>query len=131
MDLKDCIPTNKYDLAAIDRAVEVGFPKINPILLDLLEWVKDGNWPVALPITSLLSGAGPEIVPYIKTILNGDDGIWKYWTIDLVVRPVSTKLQLAVQSDLDRITRNPSQDDLTCDVGEQAKAVLFNLERTA
>jgi len=131
MDLKECIPEDKFDLAAIDRAVEVGFPQINPILPDLLEWIKDGNWPVALPTASLLSGAGLEIVPVIKSILNGDDGMWKYWTIDLVVRPGATKLQLAVQSDLDRVTRNPSQDDLSCEVAEEAKAVLLSLERTA
>lgn len=75
MDLKDCIPKGKFDLAAIDRAVEVGFPQINPILPDLLEWIKDGNWPVALPTASLLSGAGPEIVPFVKSILNADDGM--------------------------------------------------------
>ena len=129
MDLRDCIPKDKYDLAVIDRAVEAGFPQINPILPDLLEWIKDENWPVALPTATLLSGAGPEIVPFVKSILNADDGMWKYWTIDLVVRPASTKKRMAVQDDLDRLALNPSQDDLNCDDAEQAKAVLFGLKR--
>ncbi|OUS33227.1 hypothetical protein A9Q94_20230 [Rhodobacterales bacterium 56_14_T64] len=129
MDLKDCIPKDKFDLAAIDRAVEAGFPQINPILPDLLEWIKDGNWPVALPTASLLSGAGPEIIPFVKSILNADDGMWKYWTIGLVVRPALTKKRMAVQADLGRLTLNPSQDDLNCDVVEQAKAVLLGLKR--
>ncbi len=129
MDLKDCIPKDKYDLAANDRAVEAGLPQINPILPDLLEWIKDENWPVALPTASLLSSAGPEIVPFIKSIMNADDGMWKYWTIDLVVRPASIKTRMAVQADLDRLALNPSQDDLNCDVAEQVKAVLLSLKR--
>jgi len=116
-------------LAAIERAVEADFPQINPILPDLLEWIKDGNWRVALPTASLLSSAGPEIIPPIKSILNADDGMWKYWTIDLVVRLGATKLQSAMQIYFDRLALNPSQDDLTCDVAEQAKTVLLSLKR--
>jgi Domain of unknown function (DUF5071) len=47
MDLRDCVPKDKFDLAATVKAREAGFPAINAILPDLLEGLRDMNWPVA------------------------------------------------------------------------------------
>ncbi len=77
-------------MAAIERADHVGFPKLNTVLSDLLVWIQDANWPVAPCTASLLSNAGVEILSYIKVILNSGDGVWKYWTIDLVGRNLSS-----------------------------------------
>ncbi|KAE9628275.1 DUF5071 domain-containing protein [Parasedimentitalea maritima] len=127
MDLRRCIPKDKFDLAAIENAADVGYPAIIPILPDLLEWVQDANWPVAEPTALLLAKAGPEIVPYIREILTSDDGMWKYWAIDLVVKSCSIRTRSELQADLVQLVSAPSQNDLDSNVPEVAQAVLLSL----
>lgn len=45
MDLSASIPTDKHDLAAVANAARLGYPAINAILPELLEWLQDINWP--------------------------------------------------------------------------------------
>ena len=128
MDINNCIPKDKFDTAAIERASQIGFPALNPILSDLLEWVQDANWPVAAETAVLLSNAGLEIRPHIKAILRSGDGIWKYWTIDLVVRSLDSDVLLELRNDLVRLTENPTQDDQTEDVAALAQSILITRE---
>jgi len=127
MNLKECIPKDKYDLDAVRLATAIGFPGLGPILPDLFEWTKDGNWPVAPAVASLLSDAGIEIAPYIREILCSDDGMWKYWVILLVLRCSSAEIQTSLKSDLVRLMLHPTQDDALSDVPEVAQSVLLIL----
>ena len=124
MNVKDCIPKDKFDTAAIERAEQIGFPKLNPVLSDLLVWLQDGNWPVAPRTASLLSNAGVEILPHIKDILNSKDGIWKYWTINLVVRNLSSDVLSGLRSDLARLADHPTFDDQVEEVDVVARVLL-------
>ena len=63
MTLTDCIPTDKFDHEAVERASALGYPGINPILPDLLIWLQDRNWPVAEDVARLLEWADVEIAP--------------------------------------------------------------------
>ena len=128
MDINNCIPKDKFDTAAIERANQIGFPTLNSILSDLLEWVQDANWPVAAETAVLLSNAGLEILPHIKAILRSDDGTWKYWTIDLVVRNLDADVLLELCNDLVRLTENPTQDDQKEDVAAVARSILLTME---
>lgn len=85
MKLSDCIPATKYDTASIENAASLGFPTINSILPELLEWIKDGNWPVARSLFCLLAQAGPEIAPHIKAVFDGEDEEWKYFILSGLV----------------------------------------------
>lgn len=125
MDINNCIPKDKFDTAAIERANQIGFPALNPILSDLFEWVQDANWPVAAETAVLLSNAGLGILPHIKAILRSDDGTWKYWTIDLVVRNLDSDVLLELRDDLVRLTENPTQDDQTEEVAAVAQSILI------
>ena len=124
MDINNCIPKDKFDTAAIKLARQIGFPALNPILSDILEWVQDANWPIAAETAALLSNAGLEILPHVKAILRSDDGIWKYWTIDLVVRNSSSDVLLELRNDLVRLTESPTQDDQREDVAAVALSIL-------
>lgn len=124
MDVKDCIPKDKFDMAAIERAGHVGFPKLNTVLSDLLVWIQDANWPVAPCTASLLSNAGVEILPHIKAILNSGDGVWKYWTIDLVVRNLSSDVLTGLRSDLARLADYPTRNDQVEGIDAVALVIL-------
>ena len=111
MNVRECIPKDKHDLLALERARELGFPLLNEIIPDLLEWLQDGNWPVARPTATLLAEAGQEIVPYIKDIMADEDGSWKYFVIELLVSNLSHDLRSKLRSDLLRLANQPTQND--------------------
>ncbi|MEM0947158.1 MAG: DUF5071 domain-containing protein [Pseudomonadota bacterium] len=124
MDLSHCIPTGKFDVAAVQRAAQIGLPGINPILGDLLEWLQDYNWPVASAIHDLLKDAGPEIVPHIEAILSSDDEIWKYWVLALVEDlPRQTLDELDVNLFV-RISENPTDTEREEEIDTSAAQVL-------
>jgi hypothetical protein len=128
MDISNCIPKDKFDIAAIELAGQIGFPALNPILPDLLKWVQDINWPVARETAALLSNSGLEILPHIKAILSSDDGIWKYWTIDHVIRNASSDVLFELCDDLMRLIENPTQDDQREEVNAIALSILTTRE---
>ena len=86
-DPGDLVPRHKSDLEWADTAVGAGYPAVDPILGELLEWLQDYNWPVAHVLAPFLSGIGPvpSIVEHIRTILASDDNIWKYYLLSTVV----------------------------------------------
>ena len=124
MNRLGCIPKDKHDLQALERAKELGFPSLNEVLPELLEWLQDGNWPVAQPTAALLSNAGHEIIPHIKDILAGEDGSWKYFLLDLLIRNLSPDLLSELQSDLVRLANQPTHGDKYDEVDIQAREVI-------
>jgi hypothetical protein len=124
MDLRSCITQDKFDFAAIDRANQIGFPAINPILLDLLEWLQDANWPIAPDTAALLSRAGFEILPHIRAILKADDGSWKLLTIELVVANLASGIQSELRNEVIRLANHPTQNDRLEGIDVAAWAIL-------
>jgi Domain of unknown function (DUF5071) len=123
-DYHDCVPKNKHDIAAVQRARAVGFPELNSVIPSLLEWMQDGNWPVAMEIAELLQDAGSALDAPLLVILKSDDAIWKYWAIILLVsrlpRPTSSELI----GELRRIALTPTRAEKVEGVDEEAASVL-------
>ena len=124
MDLNDCIPRDKHDSDAVARAEEVGFPALNPILPELLEWLQDTNWPVATPMTQLLLKAGPEIGPHVVAVFRSDDDIWKYWILVVLARSWSDDLFDVVRPEIERIAISPTPSEDLEGVADEAREVL-------
>ena len=67
----------------------VGFPRLTPILPQLLVWFQDLNWPGARTILDLLKGCDKAdlvraiegLVPQIRA---ENDGMWAYFLVDLM-----------------------------------------------
>lgn len=127
MDLRSCVPQDKFDLAAIARARAAGFPAINPILPELLEWLQDINWPVADQTVELLSDSGPEIVPHIRRVLVSDDSIWKYWVLSRLCGRLSPVDLVQLIPDIARLADQPSDEDVAEEVDVEARALLATL----
>jgi len=124
MDLGTCIPQDKFDLAAIARAQQTGFPALNPILPELLLWLQDMNWPVAAEMVDLLAGSGAEIVPPIRAVLQSDDAIWKYWVLSKLCTKLAPPVLAKLIPDLTRLANAPSEVDRSEQVDIATKVLL-------
>ena len=81
MDIQSILPTNKYDVERARAIVDRGYPTVAPMLSDLLEWMRDYNWPVAQVLAPFLASIGEPLIPYVRTVLDTDDEMWKYWIL--------------------------------------------------
>ena len=121
------VPRDKFDVEAVGRARTAGFPAVEPLLDELLEWTQDGNWPVAAPVISLLASISTPLVPRIRVVLNGSDDIWKYWCLAVVMDfPKDAKQMLSAE--LRRLVKSPTQSEREEGVAERAEYILDELE---
>jgi len=126
IELDDCVPKNKYDKESIAKARLVGFPEINVILPQLLEWLQDPNWPVARDVLDLLSYAGEEIIPHIRAILVSQNGGWKYSLLTIgLVSKLAPSIRKSIRDELQRLAENPTENDIREEVNLLSKEILF------
>jgi hypothetical protein len=121
--LENLIPRHKHDTERVQALVDRGYPEIEPILPELLEWVQDMNWPVAQALAPLLAGIGLPLAPYIRVILSSDDHLWKYFVLSGVVRR-SPALRAELRPELDRLSAHPTDDERREEVDEVAREIL-------
>lgn len=122
-DIKTLIPRHKSDLDRANAAVAAGFPKVAPILPDLLKWLKDINWPVAHVLSPFLASIGTPLIPHIKHILETDDEIWQYWIILLIIKD-SPDVATTFRIELERLAKAPTERETKEELNEVAQEVL-------
>jgi len=125
MDVRDCVPAHKFDTEAIVRAEAVGFPALNDVIPELLKWLQDYNWPVAKPTACLLAGAGPEIVEPIRTALESNDDMWKYWIITQLYPRLDSSVRAEIRPILVEISHRPALGEDGADVAEAAREAFY------
>lgn len=76
-ELRKLLPIDKDDVAAIEAIRAHGYPAVQPILLDLLKWIRDESWPVAKPAREFLATIGPRLAPHVREVLGSRDDPWK------------------------------------------------------
>jgi hypothetical protein len=125
-DLTSLIPRNKSDIARAKCISKLGFPAIEPILPDILEWTQDYNWPVAQALNDLLCSIGAPLAPYVRPILDGDDDTWKYFVITSIVKS-SPELARSLKAELTRIAYTPTIGEEKEEAAEVAREALAEL----
>ena len=123
-DRRIILPRDKHDTLAVDQLAELGYPIISPVLPELIKWLQDANWPVARPISDLLVKIGKPVVPLLLEVLKGDDAIWKYWCLELVVRRLPSDVIAALHPELERLAKCPNDSDRQEDVDVSASSLL-------
>jgi Domain of unknown function (DUF5071) len=73
-ELRKLLPHDKNDVDAVRRVVDVGYPTVEPILPDLLKWIREPEWPVCKPIAVFLVQIGEPLVPWLQRTLVRRDG---------------------------------------------------------
>jgi Domain of unknown function (DUF5071) len=96
------LPESKYDVSAAEALIACGYPSIQPVLPQLLEWIQDGNWPVARVLAPFLATVGADLVPHAQRILHADDDAWKYFLLQDVVAP-SPELRALLRPELEHL----------------------------
>jgi len=76
-ELRKLLPENQDDVAAIEAIAARGYPAVQPILLDLLKWIRMESWPVAKPAREFLVSIGPRLAPEVQEVLGSRDGTLK------------------------------------------------------
>jgi len=105
--IRALVPRGKWDLARAEEAVAAGYPAVDPILPELLEWLQDYNWPVAHVLVPFLASIGIPLVPHVRHVLDTDDEIWKYWVVSIIMGE-SNEVAAAFRDELERLARSPT-----------------------
>jgi len=122
-DIRTLIPQTKFDTNRAEQVVAAGYPAIEPILPELLEWIQDCNWPVAQILAPFLGTIGTPLLPHIRRILATDDDMWKYWTFTYLVQG-SPDVAAALREDLQRYADSPTPDEAAEGLSEIAQNIL-------
>ena len=93
-------------------------------LNELLEWVQDINWPVAVHICERLKNIGSPLVEPVKNILLSNDETWKYWIISGLLSKASNETVRSLKAELENIANNPTEAEKAEEVNIVASEVL-------
>ena len=121
-DIRSLIPQDKLDTDRAEQVVAAGYPAVEPILPELLEWIQDCNWPVAQVIAPFLATIGMPLLPHIRAVLATDDVMWKYWVFYVIKD--SPDLAAALRADLERYANSPTPEEAETGLHEVAKDIL-------
>ena len=105
------VPADKHDLEACARLEAAPDAEVERCLPALLEWLQDINWPVALPIVRRLGRLGGRLADPLRPILDGADGMWKYWLLTHLVPEAGPELAGALAGEIRRLAAAPTPDD--------------------
>lgn len=126
-DPRALLPDDKLDTASAEQLVALGFPAIEPVLPQLLEWMQDFNWPVAQVLQHVLANIGAPLAPHVRKVLSQDDEIWKYWVLHCIVRE-SKELAQALRPDLKRLVSSPTASEKIEEVDLVATEILEGMQ---
>jgi Domain of unknown function (DUF5071) len=118
------VPATKTDLRRAEAAVRAGYPAVAPILPQLLEWLRDCNWPVARILAPLLASVGAPLVPHLIRILETDDLVWKYWVIMVLIPALCPADALVFRPELERLAFRASPEETREELHTQALLAL-------
>jgi len=100
-DLRKSLPQRNDDLDALPRLVTLGYPAVEPVLFDLLKWIRHPEWPVAKPVAAFLRDIGSPLTPAVEQMFRTDDRAWaaqvireilEHWPTETLV-PLTTHLE--------------------------------------
>ncbi|UQV43782.1 DUF5071 domain-containing protein [Janthinobacterium lividum] len=117
------LPRDKHDTQNAQALIALSWEELHPAMPQILAWIQDVNWPVAGVLLPYLAGIGARLAPYIKTVLDSNDGQWKYFVLQGIVRH-SSEVAFELGGELNRLAYAPTIEELEEGVAEVARAIL-------
>jgi hypothetical protein len=105
--LSDLMPSEKTETAQAMKLVALGYPVVAPVIAEMLEWVEDASWPVAVIFLPFLARIGAPLVPHVRYVLQSQDEQWKRVVLDHIVSQ-SGDLSHGLSVDLLRLVDAPT-----------------------
>ncbi len=110
-NVHELVPRSKSDYERAHAAIQAGYPAVEPILGDLIEWLQDCNWPVAKILVPFLQSIGEPLVPHIWHVLESDDDVWRYWVLGYLVPALPPHAAAPFRSELERLCYEPRHNE--------------------
>lgn len=120
MNIKELVPKSKFDDTNINKLLQLSDEEIKIVIYDLLEWLQDYNWPIASEVLKILVKRENLVFPYISGILNGNNIMWKYWIIELLIPTFSKEHKMELKEDILKIINDTDNDEDTESLKEVA-----------
>lgn len=117
------IPASKYEVEKAQQLVELGWPAVQPVLPQILEWLQDLNWPVARVLQPFVVSIGAPLAPAMRDVLVGSDSSWKY-SLVVGVLAHSASLQSALVPELKWLAEGSGRADSDEGVQDAARNLL-------
>lgn len=105
------VPKNKFDDRNLDKINVLSDSEMQVIMKDLLEWTKDINWPIALPIINILSKRENIVIPYLKEVFKSQDWEWETWILKYLVSGFTNESINKIKKELKEIVYMDIVDD--------------------
>ena len=120
------LPANKSDTAAVQWLERQEPQSMLPLLPELMEWLRDCNWPVAQALLPLLTQHGAETARLAADILKPDqtDEIWKYWIVSIFTPALPPEHRRVLTDEIRRIAYRPTDGERAEEVDEAAREYL-------
>lgn len=122
-NINHILPINKEDEEFEVHLYQFSLEEIRDQVPDLLEWLQDGNWPVAEPIANYFQPHINEIEAEIITVLNTDDSVWKYWILHLILN-YDKVLSNKIMAEVKRIAQHPTQEEIEEELPQIATEII-------
>ena len=118
------VPMDKHDHEAARRAIKAGYPAVESVLPNLLEWLQDMNWPVAQTLAPFLASVGKPLIPHLRKIFETDDEIWKAWILSQIIED-SPLLALEFREYIEKLASDKSNNEDAEWLRENANEILI------
>jgi hypothetical protein len=122
-DLRLPLPRDKYDTRSAAELVTLGWNKVERAIPEILEWLRDINWPVATIFVPFFVDAGVRLAPFIRPIFAADDAIWTFNILHEVVSQ-SPALASELSGELERLAYSPTVAERLEGVSHLARQIL-------
>lgn len=131
-ELRALVPKDKHDTSGIAQLLRLTDNEIAPILPALLEWMQDGNWPVAKALLPVLAKHERQTAPLAAQLLLPEqtDDDWKYFLLTDLLPLFSGQALSGVLPAVQRIAAAPTQGERDSEVDAAAADFLACLPRS-
>lgn len=123
-DIHSLVPKDKFDNSSISKLDKLSDLEIQPIIGELLECLQDYNWPIAKEVLPIILLHQNIAMPHIIDVLEGNDFMWRYWIIDLVIPNLLVSNKQPLRKQLEKLASLTGIDEDTKETVEKSKQCL-------
>jgi len=122
------LPRDKNDVAGAASLIDLGFPVVEPVLPQLIDWLRTNGSPVDLALRPFFASLGERAVPVVRTVLEGKHELHQYTVLSAVLSKWPKHAVAQLVPDLERLVTSAGY--YAVDLIAMELLARFNLSRT-